>query len=405
MKLKSGCMYWTEVNGDLRLPSSKLSRDIHCDVAIIGSGISGALCTYHLTQAGIQTVMFDCRELAHGSTPASTGLLQYEIDTMLIDLIKKIGRDRAVAAYRASLDSLLAFEPLVADLTDRCGLIARESLYLASREKDIESLRAECEARQAMGIDVEFLSGEELQSRFDMDRPAALWSKQAYEVDPLRLTRELIARSIQRGLEVYAHTQIVRCQPDEAGVVLHTATGIAVRARKVVFATGYETMEMLPANLCRLSSTYALVTQPLETFANWPARCLIWESSRPYFYLRTTQDNRAMIGGEDEEIVDPRQRDEMMESKAKKLHKRFSKLFPRIQSNGTEEETCAWAGTFAQTKDGLPYIGQWPRLPHCYFALGYGGNGITFSLLAAQILRDLFMGRSTPMEDLFGFQR
>ena len=59
---------------------------------------------------------------------------------------------------------------------------------------------------------------------------------------------------------------------------------------------------------------------------------------------------------------------------------------------GVEMET-AWAGTFAQTEDGLPYVGALEKYPGCYFALGYGGNGITFSLIAAQIIRDAILGR------------
>ena len=146
MKLKSGCIFWPQIYQGPEQQFPKLDRDIQCDVAIIGGGISGALVGYHLMREGIHTIMVDRRQVGHGSTSASTGLLQYEIDTPLIELIGKIGKDRAVAAYRASVESLLAFEPLVAELGDSCGLVARSSLYLASREKDVDPLRAECEA-------------------------------------------------------------------------------------------------------------------------------------------------------------------------------------------------------------------------------------------------------------------
>jgi glycine/D-amino acid oxidase-like deaminating enzyme len=69
------------------------------------------------------------------------------------------------------------------------------------------------------------------------------------------------------------------------------------------------------------------------------------------------------------------------------------------------ERGCEWAGTFAETADGLPYIGTVPEFPHGYFALGYGGNGITFSLVAARIIRDAFTGRPNADAGLFGFER
>jgi glycine/D-amino acid oxidase-like deaminating enzyme len=64
-----------------------------------------------------------------------------------------------------------------------------------------------------------------------------------------------------------------------------------------------------------------------------------------------------------------------------------------------------WAGTFAETADGLPYIGTYERWPRVHFALGYGGNGFTFSMIAAKVIRDSILGRGNPSEQLFGFNR
>ena len=65
----------------------------------------------------------------------------------------------------------------------------------------------------------------------------------------------------------------------------------------------------------------------------------------------------------------------------------------------------AWGGTFGTTKDGLPYIGEVPECPHASFTLGFGGNGIVFSMLAAEIIRDRLRGVASPYEGLFGFER
>ncbi len=65
----------------------------------------------------------------------------------------------------------------------------------------------------------------------------------------------------------------------------------------------------------------------------------------------------------------------------------------------------SWAGTFSATADGLPFIGTYPYRPNMYFALGYGGNGITFSMIAAQIIGNLITGKKDDRTDLFGFNR
>jgi glycine/D-amino acid oxidase-like deaminating enzyme len=127
----------------------------------------------------------------------------------------------------------------------------------------------------------------------------------------------------------------------------------------------------------------------------------VWESARPYLYLRTTADNRVIAGGEDIDLVNPQERDRLVPSKAKRLCERFAEVFPAI----SVRHSCAWGGTFAQTRDGLPYIDTLPEFPHSYLALGYGGNGITFSLLAAQIIVASFLGKEAKDAHLFRFDR
>ena len=46
----------------------------------------------------------------------------------------------------------------------------------------------------------------------------------------------------------------------------------------------------------------------------------------------------------------------------------------------------AWAGAFGSTATGLPIIRRLPRRPRIHAVMGYGGNGITFSRIAAEII-------------------
>ena len=128
---------------------------------------------------------------------------------------------------------------------------------------------------------------------------------------------------------------------------------------------------------------------------------MIWETARPYSYLRTTFDRRILIGGADDAWYNPAKRDASLPRKAKLLKAKFNKLFPHIPF----DIDFMWAGTFAVTKDGLPYIGTIRQRPHTYFALGFGGNGITFSMLAAKILRDMICDKKNEQAPLFQFDR
>jgi glycine/D-amino acid oxidase-like deaminating enzyme len=116
--------------------------------------------------------------------------------------------------------------------------------------------------------------------------------------------------------------------------------------------------------------------------------------------LRTTADGRVLLGGRDENFQSAGKRDALIGRKSRELTTDFKKLFPRISF----EIDFAWAGTFGETKDGLPYIGN-PYERRVFFALGYGGNGITFSVIAANLIVDAILKRKNPDAEIFSFNR
>lgn len=400
MDLKSGHPFWPVKNGLLGVYPS-LKSDLTCEVVILGGGITGALVADHLVAEGLDVVVLDKRDIAGGSTSASTALLQYEIDTPLTELTRMIGQRDAEEAYRVCRDSIGKIEAIVGELSDACGFQRKKSVYLASRARDAKHLREECAARQKAGIDCTYLDEPEVGAMFSFRRPAALLSPDAAEVDAFRLTHRLMARAAARGVRVFDRTAVTTQRSDESGVTFETTSGFKVRARHAVFAAGYESVEFLPRRVVNLKSSFALVSEPLESFDGWWEQCLLWETARPYFYMRTTADGRALVGGEDDPFRNPDRRDRLVPKKTEKLAARFREMFPRIDF----EVAYAWAGTFGETQDGLAYIGAVPELPHCLFALGFGGNGITYSVVAAEIIRDHILSRPNADALLFRFDR
>lgn len=389
------------INGGLLATFPPLERDERCDVAVIGAGVTGALIADELTTDGLNVVVLDKREAAHGSTCASTGLLQYEVDVSLGDLARIHGEAHAVRSYQLCANAISQLEEIVVGLDDRCGFHRRPSCYFASRESDVPALREEAALRQRHGFDVRFLDEAEVAERIGFTAPGAIWSTLGGEIDAYRLTYRLLARTVKRGGRVYDRTEVVRFDPEQDGWRLKTDRGPNVTSSKLIIATGYE-VDMIPRRrLVKLHSTFAAVSQPVAEFPGWPERCLIWESARPYFFARTTADGRAMIGGEDVKFRNAAARDALVDRKAGRLRKRFLELFPAIPF----EIEYAWAGTFAETPDGLAYIGSVAEVPNAWFALGYGGNGITYTAIAANLIRDLVEGRSNPDAAIFAFDR
>lgn len=400
MDLVSPHPFWPIKNGLLNVFPS-LKTDIRADVAILGAGISGAMMAERLSREGLNVVVLDKREAASGSTSASTALLQYEIDTPLTELTRMIGQADAERAYQLCHASIDAIETLVARVgTDRV-FQRKRSVWLASKQSHARMLAEEVKAREALGIAVDYLDADDVSARFSFSRPAALVSQQAAELDCHRFTYQLLAAAQANGARIFDRTSVKPPEATENGVELTTDRGCKVRVKHVVFATGYESQELLPHRVVTLKSSYALASEPLEAFSGWWEQALIWETTQPYVYLRTTPDGRALIGGEDDPFRNPKARDARVKKKTEKLAKKFREFFPDIEL----EVAYRWAGTFGETKDGLAYIGAVKPFPRCHFALGFGGNGITYSAIAADLIRDALFERPNADARLFRFDR
>lgn len=362
------------------------------DVAIVGAGVTGALVADALTSERLSVVVLDRRAPASGSTAASTALLTYEIDVDLTELIGKIGEQDAVRAYRLSAASVSALGRIAASLALPTGFVQRPSLYLATHRRHTRRLQQEVEVRQRHGLDAEYWSRERVEQTYGFPSHGALRTSSAGGIDPIRLTRALLQRAVAGGACLLSRTRARAVERDGAGVRIATDHG-EIRARWVVYAMGYETPEPLRPEIVALHSTYAMATEPVEDLGPWQDGCLVWETSRPYFYMRTTEDRRILIGGADAPFKNVTWRDRLMPDRTRRLEKRLETLLPSVAT----ETAFSWAGTFAVTPDGLPFIGPSESCPQAFFALGYGGNGITFGVIAADILRDLCLGR--PNED------
>jgi len=403
LDLKSGCPYW-QIRDGLVAAYPALEADLTCDVAVIGGGITGALVAFHLVEAGAAVIVLDGREMGWGSTSATTALLQYELDPSLDELGSLIGPDAAAECYRAARDGVERVAAIAMALGDVCGLARRSSVYLATRKQDVPTLAREQARRMEAGFDVELWDEAGIQRRFPFTRPAALYTRDAAEIDPYRFTHALLGTASKSGLRAYDRTLVGSIDLDRGGVFpvrLNTERGHHVDARRVVFATGYETEQRLRQPSVKLRSTYALASEPLGGDAPWHERALIWETARPYLYMRTTDDGRIIVGGEDDAFASPARRDRALPTKTARLLRRFTALFPDLAI----EPAFAWAGTFAETADGLPFIGAHAEYPNAWFAACYGGNGVPFGAVAGELIRDAWLGRANPRSTLFRFGR
>jgi glycine/D-amino acid oxidase-like deaminating enzyme len=377
-----------------------LAREIATDVLIIGGAITGAVIADALASAGVKVALVDKRGLTAGSTVASTALVQYEIDTPLVALTRKIGKDNAIRAWRRSR---LAVEALAARLEDlRAPDVARRnSLYLAGNVLGRQALEREHEARRVAGLPSRFLSRKVLREQFGVARAAGIMGYGNLVIDPRKSTLALLKAAVANGARIFAPIEMTKVTPGKTGVTVTAANGCDIHCSKLVFATGYELPHGVPRRHHRITSTWAIATVEQERRLLWPSECCIWEASRPYLYIRTTSEGRVICGGEDAEYSDQGKRKELLSRKARTLRRKLGRLLPRLDTT----VDYAWTGAFGETTTGLPIIGEVPGMPHCWIALGYGGNGTTYAAIAADVIVGAIVGRPDVDADLYHFSR
>lgn len=396
--LHTGASIWG--NGPSDLPMSALRRDRCTDVLVVGAGISGALVAESLIDRGHRILVVDRRGPAEGSTMASTALLQHELDMPLVELARRIGRPAAEQIWRRSRLAVDALRDRVQLLGIDAGVAMRETLYLQGTRLDRDALAEECAARRRAGFEVEFLPCREVIRRYGIDRRSAIRSFGNLIADPRRLALGFLRHAIARGAELLVPVTVTSLEPVRGGVVARTEQGPTLRCRDVVLATGYELFPGVPHRGHRAVSTWAIATRPQRGHP-WPTECLIWEASDPYLYLRVGPNGEVICGGEDEEIVDATRRDALLGAKTAALERKLARLLPRIDARAER----AWTGTFGTSTTGTPTIGVVPGMPRCHAVLGYGGNGITFSMMAAQMLGSIIDGHEDADASLVSFER
>ncbi len=401
MDLKSGYPFWAVKNG-LMCTFPQLKADISCDVVVVGGGISGALIADELGNSGFDVVVVEQRDIAWGSSAASTALLQYEIDTHMVDLAEMYGEFHAVLAYKACADAITDLRDLANELGD-VDFDMQESLYYASKRGEKAALREEYELRVKHDFDAQWLDSGSLKECSGIKAPGAILTKLAARVDPYRMASRLLLRLAERGGMVFDRTVIDTIEPYDESVTLRTPEGFQILAQHVVMAAGYASQKWLKQSVAKNRSSYAFITDPIaKSDLGLLASTMVWESARPYLYMRTTGDGRLLVGGDDDDIDIPARRDKRVEGKAKGLHKKVKKLFPDLSMR----PAFSWGGTFAETEDGLPFFGEHPQYgPRVQFAMAYGGNGISYSMIGAGLLRANIEGRQHPLAALFGFSR
>lgn len=388
MKLHNGSLYWPKTLTAAFAAKTPKQPKPHYDAIIVGGGMSGCLTAYQLLKEGLSVAILEKRKFGEGSTAANTGVLQYSNDFMLSDLIDQIGEKDAVRFYQLCYEALNEIEKIAKSLPDDVDFIRRPSVYFASDISHLGKLENEYQTLYKNGLPCEFWDGLTLSTYMPFYKPGAIVTYQDAEINPLKFISSLLTYLQDHGVDLFEGTVVEQTNYENNAVLLETNTH-RFHAQHVIYTIGYEKNQNSERENTIFNRAYVMVTKPIQSNTHWHEQAMIWETNRPYLYVRTTAEGAIMVGGMDENVPQVPNDEKIINECAEKLLAQTKQLFPHLE---LEVDTC-YAATFAESKDNLPFIGAHPTKPNHYYLLGYGGNGTVYSALGSKIIGDLIAGR------------
>ncbi|MDN5567449.1 MAG: FAD-binding oxidoreductase [Paracoccus sp. (in: a-proteobacteria)] len=397
--LRTGMPFWLKTP-NITVPADAMPERDRFDAIVVGAGISGALVAEALTRQGLRVLVLDRRKPVRGSSPASTAMIQHEIDIPMIHHVRDMGVTKANAVWRRSARAVQDLVDLVADLGLECSMQPKKALYLTGNILGSRAMQDEAATRQKAGIKAEYLNAPALRARFGIDRTGAIVSDASASANPAQLTAGLLKVAQTRGAIILSDTEVTDMAELPGGVALATAAGQVLTAGHAVFCTGYEFLPAMESATHQITSTWALASEPGMAHPDWLDDFLVWEAAEPYLYYRTTPDGRIIVGGEDEDSPDRNDDPALLDKKARAICDKLRDL----ADIDIGKPAYIWSAPFGNTTDGLPIIDRVPGHDRVFAVMGFGGNGITFSMIAAQIVAAAIAGNPDADAKLFAFR-
>ena len=388
--------YWVATAGAPPADDGAVDGDIDADVVIVGSGFTGlATALFLAREHGIRATVLEANRAVWGCTSRNGGQGQNASGRLYrSQWIARYGKATALkldAEIRAGYET---FKSLVAQFPE-CEPQPGGHLYIAHRQKKMAFLREEAKVmREVFGYDTHILSADEVHRRYvrDAETFGALHEPDGIGVHPLKLAFGYLRAARALGVRVHPASPVIGFET-RAGVHHLRTPGGTVRARAVGFATGGYTSNGLHPSLDSkimpiLSNslvTRVLTKDELEA-TNFLTTQVITDTRTLRFYYRKLPDNRVQIGSRSSitgaDATNPRH----MRVLVNGLHRKF----PALKDIRIDH---SWWGWVDVSHDMMPRIAQPDPSQSVFYALGYGGNGVSFSAHAGRRMAQRIAGR------------
>ena len=390
--------WWVASAGAPPEDDGPITQDVDADVVIIGSGSTGISTALYLAQEhGIRATVLEANRTSWGCSSRSGGQGQNASGRLKrSQWIARWGLDVSKALdaeIRAGFDN---FKALTATID--CDATDGGHLYVAHRPEKLAMLRHEAQVmNEQFGYRTRMLTRDEVRREHcdEREQTGAMLEAEGVGVHPLKLTYGLIRRARSLGVRIHPGSP-VQGWTTAAGVHHLRTPGGTVRAQRVAVCTGgYTSQQLNPLLANRLMPilSNSVVTRPLSAAevgaCNVRTLTFLTDTRTLRFYYRFLKDadgavrlqlgSRSSITGAEAE--DP--------IHLKLLTDAIARKFPPLAGI---EIAHSWWGWVDVSHDMMPRIVQPDARQRLWYAVGYGGNGVSFSTWAGKRLAERIVG-------------
>lgn len=395
--------WWVASAGPAPADDGPVQTDLDVDVAIIGSGATGLATALFLAQEhGIRATILEANQAAWGCSSRSGG--QGQNASGRLKRSQWIARWGLDVARRLDADVREGFETFRA-LTRQIPCDAHDGghLYIAHKPSMLPVLQREAEVmRSQFGYATQVIGVDELRREHCDEREAAgaMWEPDGVGIHPLKFSYGLLRRAREQGARLHTASPVRGWTHQGTRHALHTPGGV-VRAERVAVCTGGYTGQWLTGLLkdrtmpVLSNSVVTRVLTPAEVAAcQFRSKVFMTDTRTLRFYYRLLDDgsgprlqigSRSAIAGADAEH--PRH--------LKLLTDAIARKFPPLAGI---EIAHSWWGWVDVSHDMMPRITRPDPAQTIWYALGYGGNGVSSSVHAGRRLAEQVAGKPPRAE-------
>lgn len=369
-----------------------LTKDISVDIAIIGGGITGITTAYRLSKTGKKVLLLDKGDLMHSTTAYTTAFLTYVIDTNITELIKSIGATNTKKVWESHKEAIDMIEEISKKEKIDCEFTRCDEYITATTEKERKALEEMLTAAKKIGFELAFLT-ENLPS---FSQQGMLVVPNQAKFHPLKYCLALQEKAINQGVTIVHNTQVEKVTKGTPNII-NTNRGV-VTAHHAIIAT-YDPFNH-PMKLFAKKGMYTSYVFEVEIAKNSIKEGLYLDQANPYHYFRIDKGEKKdsmILGGEDHRQEIPMDH----EKNYKALEEYLNMLLPKEKYRIVRK----WSGPILEPSDGLAYIGKLYPEEHVSVAMAFSGNGMTYSMIAAQLFYDFIMEKKNEYEELYNPMR